>query len=108
MAGKPKVTYFWDPEVGNFHYGNNHPMKPHRIAVTHSLVMNYGLQSKMNVFKPYKASYHEMCRFHNEEYIDFLQRVTPSNIDSFSKCLSHYNVGEDCPVFEGKNMILFD
>lgn len=35
---------------------------------------------------------------------DFLQRVTPQNIQAFTKHLSHYNVGDDCPVFHG----LFD
>jgi len=29
--------------------GTNHPMKPHRIAVTHNLVLSYGLYKKMKV-----------------------------------------------------------
>ena len=45
-----------------------------------------------------------MCRFHSDDYIDFLQRVTPQNIQNFTKSLSHFNVGDDCPVFPG----LFD
>ncbi|KAG1696962.1 Histone deacetylase 3 [Nymphon striatum] len=57
-----------------------------------------------NLYKPYKATAHDMIRFHSEEYIDFLQRVTPHNIQGFTKSLSHFNVGDDCPVFEG----LFD
>ena len=36
-------------QVGNFNYGEEHPMKPHRIAVTHSLVLEYGLHKKMQV-----------------------------------------------------------
>uniref|UniRef100_A0A671E9J7 Histone deacetylase domain-containing protein n=1 Tax=Rhinolophus ferrumequinum TaxID=59479 RepID=A0A671E9J7_RHIFE len=66
------VAYFYDPDVGNFHYGAGHPMKPHRLALTHSLVLHYGLYKKMIVFKPYQASQHDMCRFHSEDYIDFL------------------------------------
>ena len=31
-------------------YGPSHPMKPHRIRMTHSLVMNYGLYKKMEIF----------------------------------------------------------
>ena len=67
---RPKVAYFYDPDVsnlaeaylinqlkillklfqvGNFHYGQLHPMKPHRLSVTHSLVLNYGLHKKMQV-----------------------------------------------------------
>ncbi|VVD02802.1 histone deacetylase 3-like [Leptidea sinapis] len=96
-----RVAYFYNSDVGNFHYGPGHPMKPHRLSVTHSLVMNYGLHKKMQIYRPYKASAHDMCRFHSEDYIEFLQNVTPQNIQSFSKDLLHYNVGDDCPVFEG-------
>ena len=111
-----KIAYFYDPDVGNFHYGKlirhtfylstylascgqtgpNHPMKPHRLALTHSLVLNYGLYRKMSVrfnsksmpplqcnvgfllqvYRPYRATHHDMCRFHAEDYIDFLQRYT--------------------------------
>ncbi|CAH0595467.1 unnamed protein product [Chrysodeixis includens] len=99
-----KVAYFYNADVGNFHYGPGHPMKPHRLSVTHSLVLNYGLHKKMQIYKPYRASAHDMCRFHSEDYIEFLQNVTPQNIQSYSKDLLHYNVGDDCPVFEG----LFD
>uniref|UniRef100_A0A4W5JQ15 Histone deacetylase 3 n=1 Tax=Hucho hucho TaxID=62062 RepID=A0A4W5JQ15_9TELE len=55
-------------------------MKPHRLSLTHSLVLHYGLYKKMQVFKPYKASQHDMCRFHSEDYIDFLQKVSPNNM----------------------------
>lgn len=98
---KSRVTYFYDPEVGNFHYGNNHPMKPQRIAVTHCLVLNYGLHKYMNVYRPYQANFNDMCRFHSEEYVDFLFHVTPSNQNKFAKVISQFNVGDDCPVFEG-------
>ncbi|XP_046911950.2 histone deacetylase 3 [Dermatophagoides farinae] len=98
---KKRVTYFYDPEVGNFHYGTNHPMKPQRLAVTNCLVLNYGLHKYMNVYRPYRATYHDMCRFHSEEYVDFLYHVTPSNQPQFQKVISQFGVGDDCPVFEG-------
>jgi len=49
-----RVSYFYNADVGNFHYGAGHPMKPQRLAVTHSLVMNYGLHKKMKIYQPYK------------------------------------------------------
>merc|ERR1719410_2917860 len=56
----------------------------------------------MQVYRPYIACGPDMTRFHSEEYIEFLARVSPSNIQSFSKSLTHYNVGAaDCPVFDG-------
>uniref|UniRef100_A0A3P9A321 Histone deacetylase n=1 Tax=Esox lucius TaxID=8010 RepID=A0A3P9A321_ESOLU len=96
-----RTAYFYDPDVGNFHYGAGHPMKPHRLSLTHSLVLHYGLYKKMQVFKPYKASQHDMCRFHSEDYIDFLQKVSPNNMQGFTKSLNTFNVGDDCPVFPG-------
>lgn len=98
---KKRVTYFYDPEVGNFHYGMNHPMKPQRLAVTHCLVLNYNLHKYMNVYKPYQATFQDMCRFHSEEYVDFLYHVTPKNVDRFAKCIQQFNFGDDCPVFDG-------
>lgn len=74
------------------------------VSVIHHLVMNYGLHKKMKIYRPYKANAHDMTRFHSEEYIEFLQSVTPQNIQAFTKCLSSFNVGDDCPVFDG----LFD
>ncbi|KAI2805529.1 hypothetical protein RDWZM_008776 [Blomia tropicalis] len=98
---KKRVTYFYDPEIGNFHYGPNHPMKPQRIAVTNCLVLNYNLHKYMNVYRPFRATFHDMCRFHSQEYVDFLYHVTPSNAQQFTKCIAQFNVGDDCPVFEG-------
>ena len=64
---RPRVAYLFDPDVssfppvmlsmlqvGNFSYGEEHPMKPHRISVTHSLVLEYGLHKKMQVLLKYK------------------------------------------------------
>lgn len=53
-----------------------------------------------------RASAQDMLRFHSEEYVEFLQRVTPQNIQAvgYTKYLSHFSVGDDCPVFDG----LFD
>ncbi|BFY99924.1 hypothetical protein BsWGS_02964 [Bradybaena similaris] len=95
------VAYFYDPDVGNFHYGPGHPMKPHRISLTHSLVLRYGLHKKMKLYRPYQATERDMCRFHSDDYIQFLSSVTPQNVQNFTKYLSLYNVGEDCPVFDG-------
>ncbi|KAJ6126094.1 hypothetical protein N7471_010587 [Penicillium samsonianum] len=96
-----KVAYFYDSDVGNYAYVSGHPMKPHRIRMTHSLVMNYGLYKKMEIYRAKPASKYEMTQFHTDEYIDFLSKVTPDNMDRFSKEQSRYNVGDDCPVFDG-------
>lgn len=47
---KKKVAYFYDSDVGNYAYVAGHPMKPHRIRLAHSLIMNYGIYKKMEIY----------------------------------------------------------
>lgn len=101
LGEKKRVAYFYDSDVGNYAYVAGHPMKPHRIRMTHSLVMNYGLYKKMEIYRAKPATKLEMTQFHTDEYIDFLSKVTPDNMDSYAKEQSRYNVGDDCPVFDG-------
>ena len=65
---KRKVAYYYDSkllnltlsiylatnhqpiaDVGAYTYGLGHPMKPHRIRVTHDLVTAYGMLDKMHI-----------------------------------------------------------
>mmetsp|Transcript_50553 Transcript_50553/g.126943 ORF Transcript_50553/g.126943 Transcript_50553/m.126943 type:complete len:429 (+) Transcript_50553:80-1366(+) len=101
MSTKPRVSYFYDHEIGNFYYGPGHPMKPHRLALTHNLVLNYGLQKHMAMFRPRAAPPSVLEEFHTEDYLDFLRRISPDNVAEFSDVLRRFNVGEDCPVFDG-------
>jgi acetoin utilization deacetylase AcuC-like enzyme len=39
------------------YYGPNHPMKPHRLSMTHSLVLGYGLHEKMEVYVSAHVAY---------------------------------------------------
>ncbi|TIB70803.1 histone deacetylase [Wallemia mellicola] len=113
---KSKVAYYYDSDVGNYSYGFGHPMKPHRMRMVHNLVLNYGLDKKMQILKPPRASPEEMTRFHTDEYIDFLKHVTPETAADLTRnheiCQSLYFLcnfsnslsvlsGEDCPSFEG-------
>lgn len=114
---KKKVCYYYDDEVGNYYYGCGHPMvcslrlllfilqKPHRIRMTHNLLLNYGLYKKLYVYvcltiltlayfqRPTKAKATDMSRFHTDEYVKFLETVTPENMDAYAKqlirCVSH-------------------
>lgn len=100
MPAKDRVSYFYDGDVGSVYYGPNHPMKPHRLCMTHSLVLAYGLHNKMEIYRPHKAYPVELAQFHSADYIDFLHRITPDTQELFSKELLKYNMGEDCPVFD--------
>lgn len=52
-----KVAYFYDSDIGNYAYVTGHPMKPHRIRLAHSLIMQYNLYQKMEIYvSPTSAS----------------------------------------------------
>ena len=79
---KSKVCYYYDSDIGNYYYGQGHPMKPHRytfisdtrgniahswrhrMRMTHNLLLNYGLYRKMEVYRPHKATQDEMTKLH--------------------------------------------
>eukprot|EP01097_Dermamoeba_algensis_P011508 TRINITY_DN8929_c0_g1_i1.p1 TRINITY_DN8929_c0_g1~~TRINITY_DN8929_c0_g1_i1.p1 ORF type:complete len:447 (-),score=82.62 TRINITY_DN8929_c0_g1_i1:148-1488(-) len=96
-----KVCYFYDDTIGNYHYGLGHPMKPHRIRMAHNLIVNYGLFKKMHIFRPHVAKNDELTQFHSDDYINFLQMISPDNMNEYLKEMQRFNVGEDCPVFDG-------
>ena len=102
-TSRRRVDYFYDDSIGNYHYGGQHPMRPHRVRLTHHLVVNYGLYKHMNVFSPKPATYADLTAFHSDEYINFLRQVTPENMEEhqYRSVLERYNICDDCPVFDG-------
>jgi len=100
-GSKKKICYYYDGDVGNYYYGQGHPMKPHRIRMTHNLLLNYGLYRKMEIYRPHKASFEEMTKYHSDDYIKFLRTIRPENTSEYNKQMQRFNVGEDCPVFDG-------
>ncbi|KAI5474278.1 histone deacetylase 1/2 [Pseudohyphozyma bogoriensis] len=101
LAVLVKVSYFYDSEVGSYAYNLVHPMKPHRIKMAHDLVVNYGLDKKMDVLRPARSTPHEMTKFHTDEYVDFLSRVSPETVENMTGHGQRFLIGEDCPAFEG-------
>ena len=98
---KKRVTYFKVEDIGNYHYGQGHPMKPHRNRMTDSLVAAYGIHRHCEIIKPGLVSSMELSRFHSEDYINFLRVVTPDNCGDFDRQMRRFNVGDDCPIFDG-------
>uniref|UniRef100_A0A2K6PSA4 Histone deacetylase 1 n=1 Tax=Rhinopithecus roxellana TaxID=61622 RepID=A0A2K6PSA4_RHIRO len=91
-----KVCYYYDGDAGNYYYG-----QPHRIRMTHHLLPNYGLYRKMEIHHAYKANAEEMTSHHSDDYIKFLHSIRPDNMSEYSKQMQRFNIGEDCPVFDG-------
>ncbi|KAL0227816.1 hypothetical protein RCL1_003959 [Eukaryota sp. TZLM3-RCL] len=76
-------------------------MKPIRIRMTHSLVLSYGLYKNMTLYRPPLATTKDLTRFHSDDYVDFLSRISVDNASSFEQMLTAFNVGDDCPIFDG-------
>lgn len=98
---KNRIAYFYDSNIGNFPYSDGHPMKPHRVRMTHSLLVNYSLYKHMDVYKPTMASFENLTNFHSIDYINFLQSVSKSNMNDMIKDLQRFNVEDDCLIFRG-------
>ncbi|KAK6904867.1 histone deacetylase 1/2 [Kwoniella mangroviensis CBS 8886] len=82
-------------EISN---GNGNHVPEHKF-IKNSLT---GSRSKhMQVFRPQRATKAQMTRFHTDEYIEFLENVTPETAEAMTgggvRCL----IGEDCPAFDG-------
>ena len=98
---KKTIAYFYDSEVGNYHFGYGHPMKPHRVRMAHELIVNYGLYQQMKIYKPKIASKQDLMKFHSEPYLNFLEKITRETIQDNIEDMKQFSVGQDCPVFEG-------
>ncbi|KAH9854056.1 histone deacetylase RPD3 [Lenzites betulinus] len=98
---KRRVTYYYDPDVGAFTYGLSHPMKPQRMRITHELLTVYDMLPKMHILRAKRASAETMTRFHTDEYVNFLTKVTPENAQQLTYHGSRFLVGEDNPAFDG-------
>eukprot|EP01084_Bolivina_argentea_P098006 176171_1 len=98
---RKKVAYFYDEEVGNFYYGQYHPMKPHRMRLAHSLIVSYGLFKKMEVYRPFRLNENQLTLFHADDYIHFLKAATPENENDWGTDLEKYNIDSDSPIFHG-------
>ena len=84
-------------EIGNYHYGQGHPMKPHRVRMTHNLVVNYGLYREMEVFRPKPVSRDQMTRFHSDDYFNFLRVINPDNMSEFLRHLQRCELPPSLP-----------
>ncbi|KAF8915836.1 hypothetical protein CPB85DRAFT_1217254 [Mucidula mucida] len=97
---RPIVSYYFPRDVGAQHYGERHPMKPHRLTLTNALVLGYGLDKRLHhIYDVRRATREELEVYHDSDYIDFLSKVTPQNQNEVKDMLDKFNCGEDCPVF---------
>ncbi len=95
--GGKKVAYFYNSEIGKFYYGKDHPMKPKRIAMTHSLIVNTGLIKHLDVYTARAATDQELMSFHDPDYIKYLGTYVSSNL---KKIFEEIGYKEKCKMRE--------
>lgn len=74
-----KIAYLYDDSLGLHSYGQDHPMNPIRITMTHSLVKSFGLENKMTLYKPTIMN----MTYHPKSYIDNLGNASTPDCPSF-------------------------
>lgn len=78
-----KVAYFYDSDIGNFAYVAGHPMKPHRIRLAHSLIMNYGVYKKMEIYvRCFEAQSHVALSIHLPHHMRLRCNANPATFDT--------------------------
>ncbi|KAB8343087.1 hypothetical protein FH972_022681 [Carpinus fangiana] len=97
------VSFHYNSDVEQHHFGSHHPMKPWRLHLTKELILSYGLHYAMDLYQTREATRAELATFHTDEYIDFLSEVTPDNMNEMgiTDKETRHNFGDDCPVFDG-------
>ncbi|KAG7163683.1 histone deacetylase 3-like [Homarus americanus] len=63
-------------------------MKPHRLSITHSLVLHYGLYKKLQIYRPYRANFHDMTSPVFDGLYDFCSMYTGASLEGAVK-LNH-------------------
>ncbi|KAK1077738.1 histone deacetylase, partial [Friedmanniomyces endolithicus] len=108
------VSFHYNSGVEDMHFGKTHPMKPWRLTLTKHLVLGYGLQYAMDTYVAMPASKDQVRAFHDPDYVDFLQEVSPQTFryqrfippkhEGDTVDLGPFNLstspGADCPVFD--------
>ena len=54
-------SYIFNEDIAKYIFRQDHPMKPKRIKMAHSLVEDFQLMPHMRVFQGKKATKQEMC-----------------------------------------------
>jgi len=89
-----KVAYMYDETIGLHSYGQDHPMNPFRITMTHSLVKSYGLESYMDIYEPLNVE----ITYHTETYLNAIgTKETPD-------CPSFENIKDFCTRYSSASV----
>ena len=63
------VSYVYNDDITTYVFNVDHPMKPKRMRMAHSLIEDYQLTKSMRVFNGRRASPEEIEEFHHPDYV---------------------------------------
>lgn len=98
------ISYFGGLNIGNFFYGNEHPMKPLRLMMIHDLIISYGMQNFLNFKHAPKISMASLSNFHNSFFVKHILNGKIEFKNSLELKINTFFWNrncEDCPIFNG-------
>ena len=96
-----KTAFLYTPKYSLYDYGTDHPMRIARLRLCYELLEAYQFfqNPDVQIVKPIPATKEEVLSFHEEDYINALERVNVNPDDS--SCYT-YGIGfGDNPGFKG-------
>jgi len=96
-----KTAFLYSDRFSAFDYGQDHPLKPFRLALAFELMKQYGLFSlpHSEVVEAEAAKDEELTFFHEQEYVDLLKAANPGKMVPGG---GRFGLGPgDNPVFKG-------
>lgn len=95
-ANKPTMIYFYKLSIDAHYYGDEHPLNPFYINITHNHIIHYGSHRRLQINCLILGDKVDISRFHSEDYVELLSIISPhilvENSDS--------NIDDDCPIFD--------
>ena len=68
-----RAAYVYSPEIEQFNYGSDHPMKPKKIAMAHDILQQSEVLSQFDLYSSYLPSEKDLEAFHSRDYIEFIR-----------------------------------
>lgn len=75
------------------------PKIDERASLVYSLIQAYNISHSLNIISPTPANITDLLEFHSKHYILALKQVDEQHEADIN--LEEYNLGYDCPIFEG-------
>ena len=96
----PRVSYYFDEELGIYTFKKGHPMRPLRLKLTDELIEVYDLKKSMRCFDSSAMDLPDTVfyNFHSEEYIDLLKNINDDTFPIYQDQFTRFGFSADCPV----------